>query len=247
MAQLGPAIVYADRAEFGGDPADWQRAGDELTALGDAVAPGLPRRAALEAVVQTALGNTDTAMAVVSTALGAGSTGPNLAVLRAAEAEVALAERDWPAAAAAARAAIAADPLAWDARRATIRAELGRGDGEAALAAADDLLALLPGDGRGHYFRGMALASLGRAGEAMAAFSAARDALPASAVYAARIAEAIETLGSPVATPEAPLRIVLTPRARETPRAGVARSSSGGGRRTYLWRAVRSRRDEGNA
>jgi tetratricopeptide (TPR) repeat protein len=107
-----------------------------------------------------------------------------------ARAAVALAARDWDAAASAANAAVAADPAAWEAHRTLTQAELGRGDPAAALAAADRLLAAWPDDGPALYLRGLALQRLGRSAEARAALDLARQRLASSPVYQARIAQA---------------------------------------------------------
>ncbi len=107
---------------------------------------------------------------------------------------VALEAGDWVTAEREARAAIGVDPFLWDARRVLARAHLGHGDGLAALATLDDLLTALPEDGEALYLRGVALTSLRRGEEARRVLEAARDALPASPVYQARIAEALERI-----------------------------------------------------
>jgi tetratricopeptide (TPR) repeat protein len=217
LARLGPALVFADRAEFGGDPADWQRAAAELDALRGTPVESEPRFASLEARVLLALGRAEEAGTRLASALETTSTGVELGRLRAAEAEVALAANRWDEAAAAAAGAVAADPMSWDGRRARTRAELGRAEFDAALTAAEELLRLLPGDGRTLYLQGLALAALGRAEAAREVLEAAGTRLAASPVYRARIAVAIDALDDPKTTGLAGPSLNLRRRAVETP------------------------------
>ncbi len=194
IARVGPAFVYADRATFRGDPAD---RGQALRAL-DAVPElaGEPRVAALRARILAETGDAPGAERALTAARAAASGSP-----RALQATVDLATSvvtgeagDWTTAESAARAGIAADPLLWDAWRALARAQLGRGDALGAVATLDGLLRALPEDGESHYLRGIALTTLQRGEEARRDLEAAREALPASPVYQARIAEALERI-----------------------------------------------------
>jgi tetratricopeptide (TPR) repeat protein len=192
--ELGRAAAYVERAVLGGDPADWDRALAELDALAEGA--GRPVAVALRARALAGRGDLEDARSALD-AVSAGRLVPaERALLDAARAEVAIAGEDWDGAVRAAAAAIAADGYRWDAHRALSAAELGRGRAAEAQAAADVLLGRLPDDGRGLYLRGAALAALGREAEARAAFEAAQRALAGSAVYAARIAGAVEGLNS---------------------------------------------------
>jgi tetratricopeptide (TPR) repeat protein len=206
-ARLGPALVFADRAEFGGDPSDWQRAADEIAAIDPAVPDHDARRAALASRVWLALDRPDEARSSLEPALAAGPIGPDLARLRAAEAAILLAAGGHADARQAAADAVAIDPLDWDARQTMVAAELGRGAFDGALAAAEEILRLLPGDGRGLYLKGLALGGLGRTAEAREVLRAAGSALEASPVYQAKIAVAIGSLDSE-------REVVVTPTSR---------------------------------
>ena len=191
IARIGPALVYADRATFRGDPADRDHALQTLDALPDLA--GDPRVAALRARLLAERGDRAGAERAL-TAARASSGGALHSVVDLAASVIAAEAEDWVVAETAARAAIAADPFLWDARRALARAQLSRGDTTGALATIDDLLTALPDDGESLYLRGVALSGLHRDQEARRDLEAARVALPLSPVYQARIAEALERL-----------------------------------------------------
>ena len=196
-ALLGRARIGLDRATFGGDPADLDRALADLDALGPAADE--PAALLLRARVLAARGDQDGAREalgrVEETAAGtpaAGAVDP--AALDLVRAEVAAEAGEWGAAAEAALASLDADLARWEAYRLLAEAELGRGNAEAALAATDRLLAAAPDDGPGLYLRGVALVALGRAEEARAALTAAQARMPDSPVYRARITQALSGL-----------------------------------------------------
>ncbi|MDP9367512.1 MAG: tetratricopeptide repeat protein [Chloroflexota bacterium] len=193
-ARIGPALVYADRAAFRGDPTDRDHALRTLDALPELA--GDPRVGALRARLLAERGDQAGAEQALSAARAAldGSPPALEATVDLAASVVALEAGDWVTAEREARAAIAVDPFLWDARRILARAQLGRGDGLAALVTLDDLLTALPEDGEALYLRGVALTSLRRGEEARRVLEAARDALLASPVYQARIAEALERI-----------------------------------------------------
>jgi tetratricopeptide (TPR) repeat protein len=196
LARLGPALVFADRAEFGGNPVDWEQAADEIATLGRTVPEHDARRAALAARVWLALGQPEEARRSLEPALTVGPVGPDLALLRAADAALLLAAGNQDDAVQVAWSAIAIDPLCWEARRTAISAELGRQAYDVALAEANQALMLLPGDGRLLHLKGLALAGLGQKAEAQEVLGAAGSALSASPVYQAKVALAIGSLES---------------------------------------------------
>ncbi|MDQ3043840.1 MAG: hypothetical protein M3R06_01635, partial [Chloroflexota bacterium] len=77
---------------------------------------------------------------------------------------------------------------------ALIEAEIGANDANAALAAADLLLERVPNHGRALYWRGRALAASGRSVEARSSLERAAQILDESAVYQARISQALSDL-----------------------------------------------------
>lgn len=193
-ARLGRARVFLDRAAFGGDPVDLDRATTEL----DAVPVGVAGEAVglLRARLLAARGDLEEARrlldAPVVRRLDASRASPEERLI--ARAVVAAAAREWDAAAATAAAALAANPSAWECHRLLADAELRRGDALAALAAADAILDRWTDDGPSLYLRGMALLALGRTEDARVALATARERLVASPVYQARIAQALSSV-----------------------------------------------------
>ena len=119
----------------------------------------------------------------------------DLATRATTRAIVMLAGREWDAAAQDASVAVQADPTRWEAHRALAQAELGRGNPEAALAAAQSLLARWPNDGPALYLRAAALLELGREDEGRSSLTAAAERLALSPVYQARIAQLAQLHG----------------------------------------------------
>lgn len=195
-ARLGRVRILLDRAAFRGDPADPTRALAELdAAVGGGEAAALLRAQAFAAAGDAAEARRVLAAPVIATAseepVGAGERA-------ATEAAVALAAREWDAAAATALDALRAEPSRWAAFRLLAEAELGRGDADAALAAAERLLERRPDDGPGLFLRGAALLRLGRETEAWEVLGRARRALAASPVYQARIEQLLPNVsGTP--------------------------------------------------
>lgn len=200
-ARLARALVYAGRAEFRGDSVDWDRA---LREVGNSPAASTdPAALALRARLLAAKGDSEgarSALAMADQALASDTSPIVRAAVESARASVQVEAGQWDAAVVAANKALGDDPARWDAYRALSEAELRHGNPEAALMAADRLLATLPNDGRALYRRGVALAALGRPDEARAALNTARTLLAASPVYQAKIAQAMAIL-APSASP----------------------------------------------
>ena len=197
-ARLARAELFLDRAMFRGDPTDLDRALETLDGITSQDEGSAARWVRIR--VLAARGDLQGAEHLLEAPVV--RTIHDLPSDRAADAlartDVALAARDWGAAAAAATGAIQADPFDGRAYRALAVAELNRGHAASALAVADRLLSLWREDGPGLYLRGLALDRLGREIESRESFMAARARLVASPVYQARIAQA---LGSGLGTP----------------------------------------------
>lgn len=188
-ARLGRARVFVDRSAFRGDAADLDRASVELEALSAGM--GGEVATLVRARLLAARGDLDGARRLLDAPVvrRIDEAGAATEEREGARAAVALATREWDAAATAAAAAIAADPASWEAHRTLANAHLRRGDAAAALAASDAILARWTDDGPSLYLRGAALLALGRSTEAREALDSARRRLAASPVYQARIAQ----------------------------------------------------------
>lgn len=188
-ARLGRALVFADRAAFRGDAADLDRATLELETLPAGV--GGESATLVRARLLAAKGDLDGARQLLAAPVvrRIDEAGAATEERESARAAVALAAKEWEAAATAAATAIAADPSTWEAHRTLANAHLRRGDASAALAASDAILARWTDDGPSLYLRGAALLALGRSTEAREALDSARRRLAASPVYQARIAQ----------------------------------------------------------
>ncbi len=199
-ARIGRARVYLDRFRFRGDPTDLDRARTELDVV---LAKGPSEEAQLLLVrVHVAAGDLVEARRVLDAPVvrrvnGDSASESERAIARAT---VALAGRQSAEAVTAAMAALDAAPASIEANRLLAEAHLLDDDPEAALNAADDLLARREDDGPALFLRAAALARLGQSAEAERATALARERLAASPVYLARIAQMSVSL-APAATP----------------------------------------------
>lgn len=199
--RLARARLYLDRLRFGGDPADGERALAELRTL--AAGRGGERAALLRAEALAATGDAEAAStALDAPAIATTADRPPLPGVHAlAEARIAAAARRWDDAVVAATAASRAPTTAIAGGRLLAEAQLGAGDPSAALATTDALLERLPVDGVAWFLRGLALNQLAQPDDAVTALVRARELLPDSPVYRARIDQQLGPAPTPASPP----------------------------------------------